>query len=161
MSCSSFDSEYDRYLVLSFVGETRILGMNENDELDEADIAGFDSSVPTLWCSNVVHDQIVQITNGEVRMVNLASQELVSSWKPPQGKTINIATANPSQVVVATSEGNIVVIQIQNGVLVEISHTTIDSEVSCMDISPIGTVKKFASSLYIRFDVEFAYFVCR
>lgn len=36
---------YDTYLVLSFVGETRVLGLNEDDELDEADIEGFDAQV--------------------------------------------------------------------------------------------------------------------
>ena len=32
---------YDKYLVLSFVGETRVLAINEDDELDEAELAGF------------------------------------------------------------------------------------------------------------------------
>jgi DNA damage-binding protein 1 len=35
---------YDTHLVLSFVSETRILAMNEDDELDEADIDGFDTN---------------------------------------------------------------------------------------------------------------------
>lgn len=35
---------YDTYLAMSFVGETRVLGMNRDDELDEAEIPGFDSS---------------------------------------------------------------------------------------------------------------------
>ena len=40
---------YDKYLVLSFVGETRVLAINEDDELDEAELAGFDqqSQVPS------------------------------------------------------------------------------------------------------------------
>ena len=32
---------FDTYLVLSFVGETRILAINADDELDEAEIEGF------------------------------------------------------------------------------------------------------------------------
>ena len=32
---------FDKYLVLSFVGETRVLAINEDDELDEAEVAGF------------------------------------------------------------------------------------------------------------------------
>ncbi len=32
---------FDKYLVLSFVGETRVLAINEDDELDEAELAGF------------------------------------------------------------------------------------------------------------------------
>lgn len=34
---------YDSYLVLAFVGETRILEINADDELDEAEIEGFDA----------------------------------------------------------------------------------------------------------------------
>ena len=33
----------DTFLVLSFVGETRILGMNKDDELEETEIAAFDA----------------------------------------------------------------------------------------------------------------------
>lgn len=33
---------FDTYLVLTFVGETRILAINADDELDEADIQDFD-----------------------------------------------------------------------------------------------------------------------
>ena len=46
---SSSDS-FDTYLVLAFVGETRILEINTEDELDEAEIEGFDA------------DQQVQLT---------------------------------------------------------------------------------------------------
>ena len=34
---------YDTYLVLTFVGETRILAISAEDELDEAEIDGFQS----------------------------------------------------------------------------------------------------------------------
>jgi len=36
---------HDTLLVLSFVSETRVLGMNSEDELDEANIVGFDAEV--------------------------------------------------------------------------------------------------------------------
>ena len=39
---SSSDT-FDTYLVLAFVGETRILEINAEDELDEAEIEGFDA----------------------------------------------------------------------------------------------------------------------
>ena len=40
---ASFDDEHDSLLVLSFLGETRILGMDEADELGELEAEGFDS----------------------------------------------------------------------------------------------------------------------
>lgn len=41
---------FDKYLVLSFVGETRILAINDDDELDEAEMPAFDANaqVPSL-----------------------------------------------------------------------------------------------------------------
>lgn len=40
---NSSSASFDTYLVLAFVGETRILEINAEDELDEAEIEGFDA----------------------------------------------------------------------------------------------------------------------
>ena len=37
------NDSFDSYLVLAFVGETRILEINAEDELDEAEIEGFEA----------------------------------------------------------------------------------------------------------------------
>ena len=42
LKATSMDA-FDTFLVLTFVGETRILAINADDELDEAEIQGFDS----------------------------------------------------------------------------------------------------------------------
>ncbi len=42
LKATSMDA-FDTFLVLTFVGETRILAINSEDELDEAEIEGFDS----------------------------------------------------------------------------------------------------------------------
>ena len=42
LKATSMDA-FDTFLVLTFVGETRILAINSDDELDEAEIDGFDS----------------------------------------------------------------------------------------------------------------------
>jgi len=34
---------FDTYLVLTFVGETRVLAITPDDELDEAELPGFDA----------------------------------------------------------------------------------------------------------------------
>lgn len=41
---------YDTYLVLAFVGETRVLGINAEEELDEAEIPGFDAAAQVWNC---------------------------------------------------------------------------------------------------------------
>ena len=56
----SFRSSNDEYIVLSFIGETRLMGMVEN-ELEETVIAGFASDASTIACSNVIDDCWVQV----------------------------------------------------------------------------------------------------
>ena len=41
LKATSMDA-YDTLLVLTFVGETRVLAINAEDELDEAEVEGFD-----------------------------------------------------------------------------------------------------------------------
>lgn len=53
------------------------------------------------------------------------------------------------QVVVATSEGNLVYIEVEAGLLREKAHAAIKGEISCLDISPIG---KLSSSAIILMD---------
>ena len=41
----------DSYLIVSFIAETRILAINDNDELEEAVFPGFDASSQTIECA--------------------------------------------------------------------------------------------------------------
>ena len=52
LKATSMDA-FDTFLVLTFVGETRILAINSDDELDEAEIEGFDSEAQVSAVSNI------------------------------------------------------------------------------------------------------------
>ncbi|KAL8139852.1 hypothetical protein V2J09_005873 [Rumex salicifolius] len=135
---SSTDDIYDTFLVVSFINETRILAMNPEDELEETEIEGFDSQLQTLFCSDAVFNQLIQVTSNSVRLVSSLSRELRDEWKPPSEYTINVATANPTQVLLATSGRNVVYLEIGDGTLTEVAHKQLDHEISCLDINPIG-----------------------
>ena len=45
---ASYMDAFDTYLVLAFVGETRVLGINSDDELDEAELPGFNADSQVL-----------------------------------------------------------------------------------------------------------------
>ena len=49
LKATSMDA-FDTFLVLTFVGETRVLAINSEDELDEAEIEGFDSEAQVSSC---------------------------------------------------------------------------------------------------------------
>ncbi|CAE6137644.1 unnamed protein product [Arabidopsis arenosa] len=135
---SSIDEAFDTFLVVSFISETRILAMNLEDELEETEIEGFLSQVQTLFCHDAVYNQLVQVTSNSVRLVSSTTRELRDEWHAPAGFTVNVATANASQVLLATGGGHLVYLEIGDGKLTEVQHALLEYEVSCLDINPIG-----------------------
>ncbi|KAJ4798665.1 DNA damage-binding protein 1 [Rhynchospora pubera] len=135
---SSTDDPHDTFLVVSFITETRFLAMNMEDELEETEIEGFDAQTQTLYCQNAINDQLVQVTSNAVRLVSSTSRELLDQWNAPAGFSVNVATANASQVLLATGGGNLVYIEIRESKLVEVKHIQLEYEISCLDINPIG-----------------------
>ncbi|GMI74364.1 damaged DNA binding protein 1A [Hibiscus trionum] len=135
---SSTDDPFDTFLVVSFISETRILAMNLEDELEETEIEGFNSQVQTLFCHDAAYNQLVQVTSSSVRLVNSVSRELLNEWNAPSGYSVNVATANATQVLLATGGGHLVYLEIGDGTLTEVKHAQLEYEISCLDINPIG-----------------------
>ncbi|XP_031130290.1 DNA damage-binding protein 1-like [Ipomoea triloba] len=135
---SATDDAYDTFLVVSFISETRILAMNLEDELEETEIEGFNSQVQTLFCHDAVYNQLVQVTSNSVRLVSSTSRELKDEWHAPANFSINVATANATQVLLATGGGHLVYLEIGDGRLIESKHAKLEYDISCLDINPIG-----------------------
>ncbi|XVE94238.1 hypothetical protein REPUB_Repub01dG0264300 [Reevesia pubescens] len=135
---SSTDDPFDTFLVVSFISETRILAMNLEDELEETEIEGFNSQVQTLFCHDAVYNQLVQVTSSNVRLVSSLSRELRDEWNAPSGYSVNVATANATQVLLATGGGHLVYLEIGDGKLTQVKHAQLEYEISCLDINPIG-----------------------
>uniref|UniRef100_A0AAY5LAE0 DNA damage-binding protein 1 n=1 Tax=Esox lucius TaxID=8010 RepID=A0AAY5LAE0_ESOLU len=128
--------ETDDMLVLSFVGQTRVL-MLSGEEVEETELPGFVDNLQTFFCGNVAHQQLIQITSGGVRLVMQDSKALVSEWKEPQGRNISVAACNSSQVVLAVGRA-LYYLQILSGELKQISTVEMEHEVACLDITPLG-----------------------
>uniref|UniRef100_A0AAX7TYM1 DNA damage-binding protein 1 n=1 Tax=Astatotilapia calliptera TaxID=8154 RepID=A0AAX7TYM1_ASTCA len=112
--------ETDDMLVLSFVGQTRVL-MLSGEEVEETELPGFVDNQQTFYCGNVAHQQLIQITSGSVRLVLQDSKTLVSEWKEPQGRNISVAACNHTQVVLAVGRA-LYYLQILAGELKQISY---------------------------------------
>ncbi|XP_063737946.1 DNA damage-binding protein 1 isoform X2 [Eleginops maclovinus] len=133
---SEAGKETDDMLVLSFVGQTRVL-MLSGEEVEETELPGFVDNQQTFYCGNVAHQQLIQITSGSVRLVLQESKALVSEWKEPQGRNISVAACNHTQVVLAVGRA-LYYLQILAGELKQISTTEMEHEVACLDITPLG-----------------------
>ncbi|XP_064168191.1 DNA damage-binding protein 1 isoform X2 [Anguilla rostrata] len=128
--------ETDDMLVLSFVGQTRVL-MLSGEEVEETELPGFVDNQQTFYCGNVTHQQLIQITSGSVRLVMQETKALVSEWKEPQGRNISVAACNSTQVVLAVGRV-LYYLEIHRGELKQISFTEMEHEVACLDITPLG-----------------------
>lgn len=129
---------YDTFLVVTFISETRVLAINVEDELDETDVPGFDSTSQTLLCLNAAHDQFVQVTAAELRLVSASTRQLVTAWKPPPGQVINVAAATAGQVLLGLSGGLLVYLELDAGELREVTRQQLEHEISCVDCQPLG-----------------------
>uniref|UniRef100_A0A8C4R1E9 DNA damage-binding protein 1 n=1 Tax=Eptatretus burgeri TaxID=7764 RepID=A0A8C4R1E9_EPTBU len=130
------NSKQDNMLVLSFVGQTRVL-MLTGEEVEETELAGFASDKQTFYCGNVAHNQLIQITSASIRLVRQSSKALVSEWKEVNGKNISVASCNLRQVVCAVGR-LLYYLEIKPQQLQKISVTEMEHEVACLDISPLA-----------------------
>ena len=144
-----FDSNFDKYLVITFRDETHVLGI-EGEAMEEVDISGLDDEAQTLACTNVVGDHFLQCTQRSVRLVDCATLLMVDEWAPAAVSKTNITVAgcNSSQALVAVGGGMIVFLQVEGKKLVQKGTTTLDQEVACIDLTPLdpqGTHANYAA----------------
>ncbi|GLE04253.1 hypothetical protein PINS_up013164 [Pythium insidiosum] len=131
----SFASEHDKYLLQSYVNEIRVLAIDANDEMEEREIPAF-ANTKTLLCRNLLGDAWLQVTESEIRVIDSQRLTVCSTWAPPAGVRITVAGANPTQVVIATSGGVIVYLEVSNRQLVEMAQTRMEFEIACIDVTP-------------------------
>ena len=133
------ETEFDTFLVQSYFGETRILGI-EGDELQEMVIAGFDAEAQTLFTANMHGNRLVQVTPTSLRLVDSNSMELLGAIKFPEDKNASVAAGNATQVLVALRGGLLHLYELAaDGASLELKgNVTMPYDISCLDISPVG-----------------------
>ena len=135
---ANYASQVDKYLVVTFINETRILGLlDDSDTLDETEIAGFNAQAQTLCCANMQGDVFVQATNESVRLV-ACDGTLRDEWKTSDGSDILSAKCNPTQILVASSGGKLHCLSAAGGKLKLTASKTFEHEVACLDCTPMN-----------------------
>uniref|UniRef100_H3G8E6 DNA damage-binding protein 1 n=1 Tax=Phytophthora ramorum TaxID=164328 RepID=H3G8E6_PHYRM len=151
----TFAAEHDKYLLQSYVSEIRILAIGDEDEMEEKEIPAF-TNAKTLLCRNMYGDAWLQVTESEVRLISCSTFSVGSTWSPPSGSRITVAAANPTQVVVATSGGVLVYLEVENGQITEKTKATMEHEIACVDITPLArnTASFCVVGLWTNFSVS-------
>lgn len=161
-----FEDTQDAYLVQSYVGETRVLGvtsvgaqddaMNEDSEemepeeevggtLEEVFLPGLESAASTMFVTNVIGNLFLQITETQLRLAN--EDGAVLDTMEPESQ-ITVATANEAgQIAVALRGGKVLYVEINAQKLHQKASKQMDREVSCLDINPFLSAEMCSASL--------------
>lgn len=156
----TFSDISDTFLVQSFVGQTRVLGvtmnsskgsdtgdetmmMAEQDEqqeeeqpfgsLEEVILPGLESNASTLYVGNLVEDRILQITDAEIRLIH-SNGNILDTWS---NGPITVAAANESgQIALAQRGGNVIYLTAREGRIRKVAESVMEREVSCLNLNP-------------------------
>ncbi|XP_064640228.1 splicing factor 3B subunit 3 [Lineus longissimus] len=134
----NIDDEYDAYIIVSFVNATLVLSIGET--VEEVTDSGFLGTTPTLSCSQLGDDALVQIYPDGIR--HIRSDKRVNEWKTPGKKTIVKCAVNQRQVVIALTGGELVYFEMDpTGQLNEYTERKeMSADVICMGLGrvPVG-----------------------
>jgi splicing factor 3B subunit 3 len=128
--------EYDAYIIVSFVNATLVLSIGET--VEEVTDSGFLGTTPTLSCSALSDDALVQVYPGGIR--HICSDKRVNEWKAPGKKTIVKCAVNQRQVVIALSGGELAYFEMDpTGQLHEYKERKrMNSDVVCMALANVA-----------------------
>ncbi|KAG5273100.1 hypothetical protein AALO_G00147660 [Alosa alosa] len=98
------EDEFDAYIIVSFVNATLVLSIGET--VEEVTDSGFLGTTPTLSCSLLGEDALVQVDPDGIR--HIRADKRVNEWKTPGKKTIMRCAVNQRQVVIALTGGELV-----------------------------------------------------
>lgn len=101
---NAIPDEFDAYIIVSFVNATLVLSIG--DTVEEVTDSGFLGTTPTLCCSSLGDDALVQVYPEGIR--HIRADKRVNEWKAPGKKTISKCAVNQRQVVIALSGGELV-----------------------------------------------------
>ncbi|XP_037294045.1 DNA damage-binding protein 1 isoform X2 [Manduca sexta] len=130
------NSPYHDTLVLSFVGQTRVLTLS-GEEVEETEIKGFVSDRQTFFCGNVCHDQLIQVTDEGIRLIARSGSgwALVAAWAAPGARALSVVACG-ARVAVAAAGPRLYLVRVQDHALELHAEVCMDEEVACLDLGP-------------------------
>lgn len=139
------ESEYDRYIVVSFTDVTLVLSIG--DTVEEVLDSGFLATAPSLCIQLMADDSTVQVHPTGIRHL---LPRRTNEWKASGQKRIMCAAANEMQVVIALSGGEILYFEIdESHALQEVAKRDMNYEINCLAVQPLPDNKARASFMAI------------
>ncbi|XP_055331342.1 splicing factor 3B subunit 3-like [Paramacrobiotus metropolitanus] len=129
------DDKFDAYIVVSFVNATLVLSIG--DTVEEVADSGFLGTTPTIACSLLGDDALIQVYPDGIR--HIRADKRVNEWKSPGKRQITKCAVNERQLVISLSGGELVYFEMDaSGQLNEYTERKeMQSDVVCMALGDI------------------------
>lgn len=125
-----------KYLIESFVSETRVLGI-EGQELSETELPNLISNEPTIHCGNVENDNyFIQIVSDKILLLSYDGDKYIYNIEGESNK-ICLGCNNGNQILVALTGGILIYLEVEGFTIKEVCKRTFSSDISCISIHPI------------------------
>ncbi|ORX47787.1 hypothetical protein DM01DRAFT_256916 [Hesseltinella vesiculosa] len=141
-------------LTISFACETRLVYERDEGFSPLRFYSAIELHQPTLAICNALDNLIMQVTSKSVRLMEYHMEgKLLDEWFPSQDLAVNdkstltIASLNETQCVVSTGSGNLIALVIRDRKLIQVGKTRLESEVTCIDVSPIDQSHPHGTSI--------------
>ncbi|CAG0912665.1 unnamed protein product [Notodromas monacha] len=130
------DDEFDAYIVVSFVNATLVLSIGET--VEEVTDSGFLGTTPTLACTQLGDDGLVQIYPEGIR--HIRADKRVNEWRTPGKRNILKCAINHKQVIIALTGGELVYFEMDpTGQLNEYTERKeLSANVVCMALGSVA-----------------------
>lgn len=127
--------EFDSYIIVSFLNATLVLSIGET--VEEVTDSGFLGTMPTLCCSQLGENALIQIYPEGIR--HIRADKRVNEWKAPAKKPIVQCAVNQRQVVIALNGGELVYFEMDTtGQLNEYTERRdMGADVVCMALASV------------------------
>lgn len=111
---SSDASDLVDLLVISFVGETRLLQFRADGEVEEkTEYKSLSLSEGTLLAANLSNGRLLQVTASSARLIELENGMVLCEWSGSDGNTITAASANDRILVLSVKGLEALVLDLQ------------------------------------------------
>ena len=131
---------YDRLLVQSFVGESRVLRI-EDDQMEEVDVPCIIEE-ETVYCANMNGGLVVHVSSTRIKLIDGVNLSLVFELPLGGGKATK-ADSTLDQLVVGLSGGIISYFELHEGhntgrpSLAQVSQIQLEHDIACMSMRQI------------------------
>lgn len=156
-----FGDRYHSYLLQSFTSATRVLELIGAHEMAPASLPGFDESSPTLHAANMLGDILVQVTANGVHVTDCQTMtpQPALAWLPPTDVRVSIASGNATQLLLATTGGNLIylAVDVEKKTVVEVSHVKMENEIACVNCNYLKVSSKMTDVAEKKEDQQMAF----